>query len=203
MVFYCAAFSATAQIKVKSLNKKKWVLVESENFSIYTDLSVKRATLTATQLENYRAFCNLFIGIKSKSNPSKLTLFVTDSSATWKSMGMQRELVSLYTSPSVQSAYLFTNINGFFGSSFREANGGRSVVLRSIASEIFHNVGLTSYPYWFRTGLPFYLATYSEPKNSIMLGVLKAIVTGSEVCLPTAAGLSSLIPRVYFRSLKT
>ncbi|MFT6100901.1 MAG: hypothetical protein ACJAYF_003462, partial [Arenicella sp.] len=60
--------NALADVKIKLLAKKKWTLVESENFKIITDISAKKARLTTEQLEKYRAFCAFFLNAKPQQS---------------------------------------------------------------------------------------------------------------------------------------
>lgn len=169
------AENASAEIKTKSLSKKKWTLVESNNFKIITDISAKKAQLTAQQLEKYRAFCEFFLGFKPKDTGAKLVLYMTDSRRTWKAMGLSNELASVYVSRSGAPTRMFVDINGFFGNSFRKSNPGRAVVLNAVTSEIFRGAGIgAEYPLWFRTGFAYYISTYTESSNRIVLGSLEA-----------------------------
>ena len=173
IVLFLVSVSATAEIKIKSLVKKKWTLVESGNFKIITDLSTKKARLTAEQLEKYRAFCALWLNVKPKENTDKMVVFMTQKSSTWRAMGLDETWVSLHTSREGIAPQMFVNVKGLFGTSFRKPNSGRAVVLNSLTQELFNSVGIDEqYPLWFRTGFAYYLATYTEPGDKIMLGSL-------------------------------
>jgi len=100
-------------------------------------------------------------------------------------MGISKDRVSIFRR-SLDSSTMFVNVNGFFGSSFKNPNAGRAVVLNAITHDLFSQVGMdTKYPLWFRTGFAYYLASYSEPKNNIMLGDVTAY----------SARLSSMLSR--------
>lgn len=174
-LLFLVTANASAEVKIKSLAKKKWTLVESDNFRVITDLSPKKARLTTEQLEKFRAFAALWLNKKVDQNVSKMVLFITDRSSTWASMGLNKDWVSLYASRTGVDTQMFVNVKGFFGRSFRNANSGRAVVLNTVAQELFNNVGIgAEYPKWFKTGFAYYLATYTEPGKKIMLGSLEA-----------------------------
>jgi hypothetical protein len=167
--------NVSAEIKLKSLAKKKWTLVESDNFEIITDLPAKKAKLTAEQLEKYRAFCALWLNITPNENTSKMVMFLTKKSSTWKAMGIDENWVSLYSHREGIAPQMFVNVKGLFGRSFQNSNSGRAVVLNAIANDMFSNAGLDNkFPLWFRTGFGFYLATYAEPGDKVVLGSIAA-----------------------------
>jgi len=56
--------NALADVKSKLLAKKKWTVVESENFKIITNISVEKARVATEQLEKYRTFCVFFLNTK-------------------------------------------------------------------------------------------------------------------------------------------
>lgn len=175
VLLFLVTTNASAEVKIKSLAKKKWTLVESDNFRIITDLPSKKARLTAEQLEKFRAFATLWLNKKADENTSKMVLFMTDRSSTWASMGLNKDWVSLYASRTDIGTQMFVNVKGFFGRSFRKANSGRTVVLNTVTQDLFRNVGIgAAYPDWFKTGFAYYLATYTEPDEKIMLGSIEA-----------------------------
>ena len=175
-VFFAFSFAslAYADINMKSLAKKKWKRVETANFVIISDISAKKVRTTAEQLERFQAFSAFFLNIKvpEKSVEQKALLYVTDKRATWKSFGLDKDLVSVFASNARGETVMFADVNGFFGGSFRKSNSGRAVLLKALALKLFSDAGLndSNYPLWFRQGFAFYLASYSEPKNSILLG---------------------------------
>ncbi|MGK0374724.1 MAG: hypothetical protein ACJA2E_001196 [Arenicella sp.] len=169
------ASSAFAKVKIKSLAKKKWTVVESQNFKVITDVSARKARLTVEQLEEYRAFCSFFLNIKANDDDAKLLLYVTDSRRTWKAMGLNDLYVSVHVKRPANSPQMFVDVKGFFGNNFKVANSGRSVVLNAVAQQLFTSAGLDqSYPLWFRTGFAYYLATYTESSDQIVLGSVEA-----------------------------
>lgn len=184
--------NVSAEIKLTSLAKKKWTLVESDNFKIITDLPAKKAKLTAEQLEKYRAFCALWLNITPNENTSKMVMFLTQKSSTWKAMGIDKDWVSLYSHREGIAAQMFVNVKGLFGSSFRNSNSGRAVVLNAIAKDMFSNAGLDNkFPLWFRTGFAFYLATYAEPGDKVVLGSVAAYEQRISSVFNTGGGMTS------------
>jgi hypothetical protein len=193
------ASSAFAKVKIKSLAKKKWTVVESENFKIVTDVSVKKARLTAQQLEEYRAFCSFFLNIKAKNNDLKLILFMTDSRRTWRAMGLNDQYVSVQVHRAGTATRMFVDIKGFFGNNFKVANSGRAVVLNSVAQQLLSSAGLDqSYPHWFRSGYAYYLATYAKSSDQIVLGSVEAYRDRYSALFNQAGGLKSFDSKEIF-----
>lgn len=190
--------NALADVKIKLLAKKKWTLVESENFKIITDISTKKARLTTEQLEKYRAFCAFFLNAKpqqstgTKSSDTKMILFMTDARRTWKGLGLPDEYVSVQLNRPGMPTRMFVDIKGFFGNSFRVANSGRSVVFNAIAQDSLNSAGIDErYPLWFRVGFAYYLATYTESSNRIVLGSLEAYTNRIRSILNSGGGVTS------------
>jgi hypothetical protein len=192
--------NALADVKIKLLAKKKWTVVESENFKVVTDISARKARLATEQLEKYRAFCAFFLNTKSQqSADSKMTLFVTDSRRTWKGMGLPEEFVSIQLNRPGMPKRIFVDIKGFFGNSFRVANSGRSVVLNAIAQDSLTSAGVDErYPLWFRVGFAYYLATYTESSTSIVLGSVEAYSNRISAILNSGGGVTSFDSEALF-----
>ncbi|MFQ3245821.1 MAG: hypothetical protein ACI9SP_002469 [Arenicella sp.] len=219
VIFFAFALSlmlttnALADVKIKLLAKKKWTLVESENFKIITDISAKKARLTTEQLEKYRAFCAFFLNAKpqqstgtkstgtkstgtkstgTKNSDTKMILFMTDARRTWKGLGLPEEFVSIQLNRPGMPTRMFVDIKGFFGNSFRVANSGRSVVFNAIAQDSLNSAGIDErYPLWFRVGFAYYLATYTETSNRIVLGSLEAYTNRISAILNSGGGVTS------------
>lgn len=168
--------SVSAEIKLKSLSKKKWTFVESENFQIVTDYSEAKATNIVSQLEQYRAFCLFYLNrMTSEISSGKLTIFLTDRKPTWSAMGMPKDAISFYSALPNQPSYLFAFSEKFLGSDFSNLSSGRTVVLNAITQDLFDRLGL-DYPVWFQKGFALYLSTYTEHRGKIELGNIKPYV---------------------------
>jgi len=175
LVLFMSASAVLADpIKTKTISKKKWTLVTSDNFEIITDSRPANAILITEQLEKYREFCLLLLNIKSIKSDKKIKIYLTKNRATWTAMGLSKDLVSVHRTDNDGVVTIFTNIKGFGKASLKKSNAGRSNVLNAIASSLFTLSGVSdNYPLWYRVGFAYYLASYSEPKDKIMLGDLK------------------------------
>lgn len=156
--------------------------------------------MVAEQIEKYRAFCAFFLNTKPRQSVNaKMTLFITDTRRTWKAMGLAGDLVSVQLNRTGMPARIFVDIKGFFGNSFRVANSGRSVVLNSIAQESLTSAGINEdYPLWFRVGFAYYLATYTESSNRIVLGSVAAYSSRIRAILNSGGGVTSFDSQALF-----
>jgi hypothetical protein len=173
--FTFTALNAQAEpFNFKYIDKQKWHQLETEHYSIFANLRPKGLEDAGRQLEKYRAFSRLFLVTdpSGAARGAKTRLFLTNSDKTWKSLGLPKTTVSVYQTIPGVGAIIFARTNGFFGSQgLKRPNEGRAILLSAIASEMLASEGLTkTLPSWFITGFSFYLATYSEPKEGIMLG---------------------------------
>jgi len=180
LTFLIGNVAIAEPIKHKKLIKKKWILVSSQNFEVVTDGKERTAVLITEQLEKFRAFSLLLLGKgvpkdETKGN-KKSRLFLTKSRGTWRAMGLPKTVVSTWHVDADLGTVIFSDIDGFSTSSLKRPNVARSIVLQAVASSLFHQKGYRDfYPLWYRQGFTQYLASYSEPKNEIMLGSLDTI----------------------------
>lgn len=167
------SITVSAEVKIKALAKKQWSEAETANYLLISDLPVKKVRIAAEQLERYRAFCKFFLNIKTErlERKNKTVLYLTEKRSTWRQMGLNENSVGIYNLGGAGRNRIFVDVKGLFGKSFGRDSKGRSSVLNALTKELFAEAGFReTFPAWFRTGFAYYLASYSEPKDTIMLG---------------------------------
>ena len=167
---------SSAPVKHKSLDRKRWTLTESPNFRIVSDAKPKQVMKVAEQLERFRAFSVLLMGIDSAVSEDKSQLIITKTRGTWRALGLPNDFVS-YTQPfQGRGANIFADIDGFTGTSLKKSNTGRAVVFHSLGLALLIDLGLRDkLPLWYFKGFAHYLSGYAEPKNVITIGSLEAM----------------------------
>lgn len=84
-----------APVDVKKLEKRKWTITESPNFSVLSDAKPKDIIEVVAQLERFRAFSLLLLGQKQQRAKDPIEIIVTKNRRTWRSMGLDNDTVSL------------------------------------------------------------------------------------------------------------
>jgi len=165
-------------VKYSKLQKKKWTLTQSPNFSIVSDASAKQVIKIAQQLERFRAFSSLIMGINVEKRETPTQLTITKSRGTWKALGLHKDYVSYTRTRADGDTIIFSDMDGFRGNSLLNSNPGRATVFNALAYELFTDIDLRDrVPLWYYRGFASYLAGYTEQKEEFRIGEIGAMGT--------------------------
>ena len=124
---------------------------------------------------------------------------MTEPRRIWKGMGLAGEFVSVQLNRPGMPTRMFADIKGFFGYSFRVANSGRSVVLNAITQNSLNSAGIDEgYLHWFRVGFAYYLVTYTESSDRIVLGNVGAYRNRISAILNSGGGVTGFDSEALF-----
>ena len=164
-------------VKVDKLNRKNWVVTETANFKVLSDLNSKRVLKIVRDLEKFRAFSLYLLNSPAQiSGAQPIVVIATKSRKTWSHLGLPKDYVSITDTVRSGQTTIFADIKGFTGSTTRKSNMGKATVFSAIAFQLFHDLDLIeSTPFWYQEGVYHYLAGFTEKDSYYSVGELEAM----------------------------
>lgn len=168
--------ASSGPVKYKTLDKKRWTLTESPNFRIVSDVKPKKVRKVIEELERFRAFSELLMGIKVSTTKEKSLLTLTKNRMTWKALGLPNSAVSYTWAHAQQGTQIFADVNGLSSTSLEQINSGRATIFHALAFQLFQEASVYQrVPFWYSQGFARYLSGYNESKDVVAIGGLDAM----------------------------
>ncbi len=176
VIALASAFASAAPVKHKKLERKKWTLTESPNFSILSDAKPSKIRKMIEHLERFRAFSCTMIHSGCEETTEPAMIIGANSRQTWRALGLPEGYVSLTNTMRLGKSTIFAEVKGFSGNSYRRSSVARATVFSSLAFKLFNDMGLTeTTPFWYQEGFGQYLSGFIELDSRYEIGDLGAM----------------------------
>lgn len=169
LILFASVGVVADDFSMKKLLKSKWVVAESDNFVILTDLKPKYARQLAIDLEEFRYFVFFKMHQEPLSGTGKLRIVAPSKDTSMKATGIESNLAGFFLTGEA-ATFALANVIGYKGKSSEIQSNIDTLLHEYVHFAMERSLSPKNYPLWYSEGLAEYLATYRKYKNEVRLG---------------------------------
>ncbi|WNO08549.1 hypothetical protein [Teredinibacter sp. KSP-S5-2] len=168
--------SATSdELDLKKLEKIKWRIAESQNFTVITDASEKEALGYIQELENFRYFVHFYLQQNEVERLPRANFLLVKRDKAFKYLSLDQESVGGMFFLRGDKVFSIAR-SGDFRKGAMVPSYERNIVLH----ELVHYLTSESrrkhkQPYWYYEGIADYLSTFKEDGKKMSIGEIGAL----------------------------
>ncbi|WP_020414049.1 tetratricopeptide repeat protein [Microbulbifer sp. ANSA001] len=148
-----------------SAHSRDWYEYKSENFTVYSDVSAKKAKKLLLDLEKFRRASLLLTGLENRPENSRLKVYHFKKSRDFDELSGTRRTVGFYTN-TINGPLIFSQENN------RGILNGGEIMFHEYIHHLMRERGGMRYPKWYSEGFAELLASAIIKKDSIVIGNL-------------------------------
>ncbi|MFA0812418.1 tetratricopeptide repeat protein [Microbulbifer epialgicus] len=144
---------------------RDWHEFKSENFTVYSDVSAKKAKDLLLDLEKFRRASLLLTGLENRAENSRLRVYHFNKSKVFDEFSGTRRVAGFYTN-TINGPLIFSQENN------RGIFKGEEIMFHEYVHHLMRERGGMRYPKWYSEGFAELLASAVIKKDSIVIGNL-------------------------------
>ncbi|WP_444903429.1 tetratricopeptide repeat protein [Microbulbifer sp. CnH-101-E] len=160
---YCLISFLLLSVLTVSAYARDWREYKSTNFTVYSDVSSKKAEALLRELEKFRSASLMVTGMEDRPENSRLRVYHFNKSREFEKFSGKRSIAGFYIN-TIDGPLIFSQENK------RGILNGQAIMFHEYVHHLMRERGSMRYPRWYSEGFAELLASATIDQDSITIG---------------------------------